>query len=249
MYSSFLRISSAERINKNDSTSDFTVSINNDSKMQKVTMIAVKEVTIPNTAYNITSNNNAFYMSNLAGDIIYTFRITPGQYTITTIIQHINTNPANIYFTLSQDPYTLKLKATRIFATPLQFITGNQNINNILGIVAPLVFYINTEFQSLPDLSGIRNFYVISNTLGDGNAMISPTLPKMSIISVVPNNTEWGHITYYNSNEQKLDEIYYPSQTNGKNISFIDLKLISIDGQLINLNGLDWSILLKVYYN
>ena len=248
MYSSFLRISSAERINKNDSTTDFTVLIGNDPILQKITMIAVKEVTIPNSTYNITSKNNAFFMSDLSSNT-YTFRITPGQYTITSLITHINSNPSNIYFTLAQDINTLKIKATRIYPTPLQFITGTDNINNALGIVAPLLFNVNTSFQNLPDLSGIRNFYVVSQTLGDGNAMISPTLPKMSVIEVVPNNVNFGQICYYNSNEQKLDEIFYPSQLNGKNISYIDLKLVSIDGQPIDLNGLDWSILLKVYYN
>lgn len=247
MYSSFLRISSAERTNINDPTTDFNVLISNDSILQKITMIAVKEVTIPNSTYNITSKNNAFYMSD--GTNVYTFRITTGQYNITSIITHINSHPANIYFTLAQDPNTLKIKVTRIFASPLDFITGVDNINLALGIVAPMLFNVNTQCQNLPDLSGIRNFYVVSQTLGDGNAMISPTLPKLSVISVVPNDKNFGEIVYYRANEQKLDEIYYPSQLNGKNCSFIDLKLVSIDGRPIDLNGLDWSILLKVYYN
>lgn len=247
MYSSFLRISSAERLNQSDSQTNFTVSVSNDTNLSKATMIAVKEVTIPSTAYNITSKNNAFFMSD--GTNVYTFRITPGQYTITSIITQINTNPANAYFTVAQDPFTLKLKATRTFATPLDFITGTDNINGALGIVAPLTFNVNTSFQNLPDLSGIRNFYVVSNTLGDGNAMISPTLPKMSIVAVVPNDVNWGQICYYRSNEQTLDAIFYPSQSNGKNCSYIDLKLVSIDGEPIDLNGLDWSILIKVHYN
>jgi hypothetical protein len=210
-------------------------------------MVAVKEVTIPSTAYNINSKNNAFFMSD--GTTTYTFRITPGQYTITSLITQINTNPSNIYFTVAQDPYTLKLKATRTFGSPLSFVSGTDNINSAVGIVAPLPFYVNTGFQNLPDLSGIRNFYVVSSVLGDGNSMISPTLPKLSVIQVVPNNVNWGQICYYQSNEQKLDEIYYPSQANGKNISYVDLKLVSIDGEPIDLNGLDWSILIKVHYN
>jgi hypothetical protein len=210
-------------------------------------MIAVKEVTIPSSAYNITSKNNAFFMSD--GTTTYTFRITPGQYNITSLITQINTNPSNIYFTVAQDPYTLKLKATRTFGSPLDFVSGTDNINGAVGIVAPLTFNVNTMFQNLPDLSGIRNFYVVSSVLGDGNSMISPTLPKLSVISVVPNDVTWGQICYYRSNEEALDAIYYPSQSNGKNISYVDLKLVSIDGQPIDLNGLDWSILIKVHYN
>ena len=247
MYSSFLRISSAERLNQNDSQTNFTVSINNDTNLQKVTMVAVKEVTIPSTAYNITSKNNAFFMSD--GTTTYSFRITPGQYNITSLITQINTNPSNIYFTVAQDPYTLKLKATRTFGSPLDFVSGTDNINGAVGIVAPLTFNVNTMFQNLPDLSGIRNFYVVSSVLGDGNSMISPTLPKLSVVSVVPNDVTWGQICYYRSNEEELDTIYYPSQANGKNISYIDLKLVSIDGEPIDLNGLDWSILIKVHYN
>ncbi len=99
MYSSFFRISSAERLNQNDSRTNFTVSVSNDSVLSRATMIAVKEVTIPSTAYNITSKNNAFFMSD--GTTTYTFRITPGQYNITSLITQINTNPSNIYFTVA----------------------------------------------------------------------------------------------------------------------------------------------------
>ena len=255
MNSSFLRISSAERLNKNDPVSNFTVSIGNDANLQKITMIAVKEVTIPNTQYNINATNNVLRLEYIEGNVIETV-VPPGQYDITSLITYINSQ-IGFAMTLAQDPNTKKIKATHAGGLDYYFVKTNNSINTVLGlnILAGEHFNISydggTVFPNLPDLtSGIaRNFYVSSNTLSDGNSMISPTLPKMGIIAVVPNTANFGSITYYNSNEQKLDEIYYPSQIHGKNLTSIDLQLRNIDGSYVDLNGLDWSILIKVYYN
>jgi len=246
MYSSFLRISSAERINTSDPVSNFRVSINNDSILQKINMIAVKEVTIPNTQYNIRSTNNIL---NLYYEGDHLFTIPQGQYTINSLITTLNNIQSSVTFI--QDPLTLKIGVKNngydyVLANTTNSIIktlGGENLYNVF-----LSFTVYTYFSNLPDLTGARNFYVSSSVLSDGNSMISPTLPKMPIIAVVPNNTNWGQITYYQSNEQKLDEIYYPSQSQGKNLTNIDLQLRNLDGSFVELN-LDWSILIKVHYN
>ena len=243
MNSSFLRISSAERINQNDPVSNFTVSIGNDANLQKVSMIAVKEVTIPNSQYNIRANyNNVLYLSSGV------FILPGGQYSASSLINALNDLQSNVEF--SQDPLTYKIEVisgsgSTIINGPYSVIKqmGGENLYDI-----PLTSAKST-FSKLPDLTGSRNFYVSSNILSDGNSMISPTLPKMGVIVVVPNTSNFGSISYYNSNEQKLDEIYYPSQIHGKNITSIDLQLRNLDASFVDLNGLDWSILIKVYYN
>ena len=248
MNSSFLRISSAERINQNDPVSNFNVSIGNDASLQKVTMIAVKEVTIPNTQYNIRANYNNVLYIEYSGSFEYT--IPAGQYNISNLITALNNSQSYVEF--GQNPISgiIEVK-TNSFpgcmlvngAYPIIKQLGGENLYNV-----PLSV-IKSAFSKLPDLAGSRNYYVSSSSLSDGNSMISPTLPKMGIIVVVPNTANFGNITYYNSNEQKLDEIYYPSQIHGKNLTSIDLQLRNLDGSFVDLNGLDWSILIKVYYN
>ena len=243
MNSSFLRISSAERLNKNDPISNFTVSIGNDANLQKILMIAVKEVTIPNSQYNIRANyNNVLYLSSGV------FILPAGQYSASSLIDALNDLQSNVEF--SQDPLTYKIEV--ISGSSSTIINGSYSVIKPMGgenlYDIPLTSTKST-FSKLPDLTGSRNFYVGSNTLSDGNSMISPTLPKMGIIAVVPNTSNFGSISYYNSNEQKLDEIFYPSQIHGKNVTSIDLQLRNLDASFVDLNGLDWSILIKVYYN
>jgi hypothetical protein len=249
MNSSFLRISSAERINQNDSVSNFSVSIGNDANLQKVTMIAVKEVTIPNSQYNIRGNyNNILYIDNLGS--VFQYTITPGQYNVSNLINALNIAQSYVEFGTNTITGIIEVKTNSFPGCML--INGNYSIIKQLGgenLYNVPLSVIKSAFSKLPDLAGSRNFYVSSNTLSDGNSMISPTLPKMGIIVVVPNTAVYGGISYYNSNEQKLDEIYYPSQIHGKNLTSIDLQLRNLDGAFVDLNGLDWSILIKVYYN
>lgn len=243
MYSSFLRISSAERLNQSDPISNFTVSVGNDTNLQKITMIAVKEVTIPNTQYNIRSNyNNVLHLSS--GDFV----LPAGQYSASSLINALNDLQTDVEF--SENPLTYKIEVKS--GSGSSIVSGAYSVIKSLGgenTYDVVLTSTNLSFSKLPDLTGSRNFYVGSNALSDGSSMISPTLPKMPIIAVVANVANFGQITYYNSNEQKLDEIYYPSQTQGKNLTSIDLQLRNLDASFVDLNGLDWSIIIKVYFN
>jgi hypothetical protein len=249
MYSSFLRISSAERINQSDPISNFNVSIGNDANLQKITMIAVKEVTIPNSQYNIRGNyNNILYIDNLG--TVYQYAIIPGQYNVSNLINALNISQSYVEFGTNPISNIIEVKTNSFPGCML--VNGAYSIIKQLGgenLYNVPLSVIKSAFSKLPDLAGARNYYVSSLTLSDGNSMISPTLPKMGIIAVVPNTANFGNITYYNSNEQKLDEIYYPSQIHGKNLTSIDLQLRNLDGSFVDLNGLDWSILIKVHYN
>ena len=245
MRHSLLRISSSERLDKSTLSNDFRVSMPNDSYMGKIQSFAVKEVTIPNTSYNITSKNNILQFT-YEGD--YQIIIPPGNYSLTKLLSVINPLVGIMFF--EQDALTQKLRVYKLSSLGYSITECANSIASTLGFLnLPLLVPAapGRLADALPDLSGIRNFYISSNTLGDGNCMISPTLPKLSIIAVVPNTVPFGSICYYQSNEQLLDTIEF-SSIFGKNCSYIDLQLRDIKGGLIDLNGEDWSILIKVYY-
>jgi hypothetical protein len=236
------------------STTDFSVVVPNDPYMQKVQSIAVKEVTIPNSAYNINQYNNKIYLDNQEG-LTYIITIPVGQYSQSDLFAYLNNPLNNPYFTISQDAVSKKFQAVRLSIGSLQFsiiTSGTPNsLNANLGLNTNVALEIypglDTLFPNLADLAGIRNFYISSSTLSDNNAMISPTLPRIGVISVVPNDVSWGNIVFYRANEQLLETIDYPSR-NGKNISSIDLQLRNLEGKIIDLNGLDWSLIIKIYY-
>ena len=253
MRNSLVRISSSERLDKTNPTTNFTVAMGNDSYMGKITSFAVKEVCIPNTSYNINATNNVLYLDNQEGTE-YIITIPPGQYSQSDLFAWLNNVSNNPYFSISQDPITKKYNCTKISLGIYQFsiITTQVNaFNGFLGLNTnvALEITVGTQLPNLPDLSGLRNFYVCSNTLGDGHAMISPTLPKFSCISVVPNEVPFGSINFYRANEQELETIAFPSQLHGKCCSYVDLQLRDLNGGIVDLNGLNWTLILKVFYH
>ena len=255
MRHSIVRISSAERTNKSSPTTDFEVSVQNDAYMSRVVSIALLEATIPSGAYNINQYNNKLYLDDQEG-LQYILTVPIGQYTQSDLFAWLNNVSNNPHFTISQDPITKKYIATK-YAVPgaVQFsiITSSMPnyMNALLGanINVPLEITIpGTNLTNLPDLAGIRNFYITSSSLSDNNAMISPTLPRLGVIAVVPNDSAFGGMVWYRANEELIQAISYPSRHNGKNICNMDLQLRDLAGRLIDLNGLDWSVVFKIYY-
>ena len=255
MRHSIVRISSAERTNKLSPTTDFEVSVQNDAYMSRVVSIALLEATIPSGAYNINQYNNKLYLDDMEG-LQYVLTIPVGQYTQSDLFAWLNNPANNPHFTISQNTLTKKYVCTKYVvpgAVQFSVITSNMPnyMNALLGAninVGLEITILGVNLPNLPDLAGIRNFYITSSALSDNNAMISPTLPRLGVIGVIPNDSAFGGMVWYRANEELLGTISYPSRHNGKNICNLDIQLRDLAGRIIDLNGLDFSIVFKVYY-
>jgi hypothetical protein len=249
-----VRINSEERIGPLTSpSSNFAVTFPNATQIMSIGRTVIKTISIPNVQYNVRPAlglnpiGNVFSYDNGAPQSI---TITPGYYNINTLMSAIMADAQAIAdgLTLSLDPVTLHVLFSSV--TPISYfnITSGNNIAPILGITAdsaPLVLAFTA--QGLPNLATHPCLYIASQTLSDGNNMLSPTLSMIPVVAVVPINVQFGDIISYVTQEEHLDDVHYPSVSNGKTLQKVDLRVYDGDANLVDLQGLDWTIVFKVY--
>lgn len=247
-----IRINSEERLNPTTATSsNFTVSLGNDTQLADINRIAIKSISIPNTQYNIQSSgvhaNNVFSYNNGAPQAI---TIPPGFYNPATLAAAINADAQAIAdgLVVSWSGTTGKFSfASTTTITYFSLANGN-SMAQVLGITANSgALVLAFTAQGLPYLNVHPNIYVTSRALSDGSAMISPTLGSIPVCATVPIDQPFGGIIQYVVRQEHLDDIHYLSYSHGKSLQSIDLQLYDGDAQLIDMQGLDWTIVLRVY--
>ena len=248
--SKLVRINSANR--KKDpvygyTSSNFRLDFNiNIPDLVKVHSIVLKSCSIPNTQYNINSNNNSF--SFLAGMTETSIFVPEGNYTIDELIDELVTSGVGEFYgmTISVSFPSGKLQFT--FNTPCSLLNAEQGnaMASTLGIMVnsgPITNYI---VDSLPNLTGLQNIYIVSQTLSGGTGMIDSTLNQLAVFSSVQMTVPFGQFMHYISAEEQSDEVFFPSD---RTIGEVDLILYNDRGQNVDLQGLDWSMILKIYYH
>lgn len=240
--SRLLRVSSKNRAS--NSVSRYNVKYNtNDRDLHNVKRIALKSAIIPNTQYNINSNNNTFYMVNTISGPTYTIPV--GQYTITTLMAAIQSAVGG-GFTLTQDATTQLLTFTAGGVDTLT-MTSDPSTNPmapILGITTDSGAVASYTTPSLPDLRGLTSIYVASQALTNHTSMSDSAKNKQNIFCTIPVNVEFGGSVSLEEDETTLDYVIFDSH---KNISTIDINLMDEDLNTLELNGLDWTLVFRVY--
>lgn len=248
-----VRINSEERLNPTGTVSNnFTVSLGQSTQLADINRISIKSIGIPNTQYNIQSvgihKNNVFSYTTAAGPRSVT--ITAGNYNMSQLISAIvsGAQPTADGLTIALGATSSKLTFTSTTPiTYLNFAAGNI-MAPTLGITASSAPLVNTfTAQGLPYLNVHPNIYVTSLALSDGSAMISPVIGSIPVCAVVPIDQPFGNIIQYVTRQEHLDDIHYISYANGKTLQSIDLQLYDGDAQLIDMQGLDWTIVFRVY--
>ena len=248
-----VRISSAERLPGSVSSSDFRVSFQNVSELARVTSVVVKQVTVPNVEYNVPVPIVAKFGIGNASETV-SIPIPAGQYTMTQLLAVIAAYSVNGYYiTGVQNPTTLIVSfqlGGGSFSLGLVSLADGNTAAPYLGITATTPRNEGyTACQGLPNLSGPRNFYIASNVLGEGNNLLSPTFPRVGVFACIPLFVPFPGIEHYVCQHEELDRIDYPSQGQGKSLQTIDVRLYDANARIVDLKGLDWSFVLKVYHN
>ena len=249
-----VRINSEERVAPLvNTTSSFKVQFGNNNELGAINRVSIKQISIPNVQYNIKAASsvhpayNAFTYNDGANK---TITIPVGYYNIDQLIAAIKADPlavaANLQITVNAASKRLQFTST----TPISYLneSSGNGMASILGILtnsAPLVTSYNaTGFYNL---AVHPNVYVASQAISDGSHMVSPTLGSLPVCAVVPITVPFGDIIQYTTVQEHLDDIHYTSHANGKSLSTIDLQIYDGDGQLLDLQGLDWTIVFKAY--
>lgn len=247
--SQLLRISSKDRDKDQSlSSSSFKISFNNASNLQSIKRIVVKTVTIPNSFYNINEFNRTFtYKTDEITFVSVT--IPSGQYNIEDFITAFNLSLAGIGMTASLNTVTGKLQYVN--TTTIRYL--NQEDGNamadVLGIKTSATENVSSySSEHLPNLSGTSEVYVVSNVLSDNSNMINKSLLSLPVLVCVPITSSFGSLTHYYANDSLLEEVVYYSQRLGKNIQSVDIKLIDRNGNLLDLQGLEFEMILRVYF-
>lgn len=247
-----IRINSEERTNPTVvASNNFSVSLGSSTQLADINRIAIKQISIPNTQYNIKSSgphaNNVFSFDNGAPQSI---TIPAGFYDIASIAAAIMADPVAVADGLAIAFNTVTKHFDFTSTNPITYLSAASGniMAPILGITAnsaPLV--LSFSAGGLPDLAVHPNIYVASRALSDGSAMISPTLGSIPVCAVVPITAPFGGIINYTVYQEHLDDIHYISYSHGKSLQSIDLQLYDGDAQLIDMQGLDWTFVFRAY--
>lgn len=219
-----------------------------DRDLHQVRHVSLKSVEIPNTQYNINSRNNVFNWNDGAPQSV---TIPVGQYTMTDLLTALNAvvTPITTGFVLSE--VTLRRKI--LFTSLTNPVTIQSTVTDPTNTMAPLlgvtidspVLFTTFESTSIYDISGLTHIYIASQALSNTTSMITGASQKTNIFADVPISVPFGAIqTKDLGNEENLDVSDFHSL---KNISTIDIELQSAPEVHAELNGVQWTIVLKVW--
>lgn len=235
-----LHINSYDRETNSQSSSDFIINFQNGLK---ICNLDLESCYIPNVMYNVNSNNNTLIFTEAAGDLTCT--LTNGSYTITQLRTELKTqlDAAGLEtYTITYSNITnfLTITATGVFE--LKFaLTGNL-IYKLLGFSNLNTTSVNTHTGgNSVDLSytnyiKLKIYGIYSNV---------KTSSHQDCTFIIPNNalSKGQFIEYHNLKDNT--KISNFTSTN-KNVYFLHIKLYDEYDNLVSLNGVDWSMILKL---
>lgn len=236
--SSFIYVDSRDRVNPNDTSSDFSVRLT-DTNMNENKSISIENISIPYSFFGINSTNNAFSLGSSVGTL-QTVSITQGNYTSASFVVELKTQ--------------LDLLGIGTFTCSVSSLTGKLTISS----TNPFVLRndtVNYKYLGFPR--------AITTTSSTANAITSPNPIDLGIkyIDIITdlslassntrnNNTDIFARIYINCNP--FDTIFYDTSSFlfckllSNRLNSVHFRLIDDAGNLLNLNGLDWAITLEI---
>ena len=260
MNHNLLRVSSDFKTANSESNSNYSVAYNNIQLLQGITRCVMKSADIPNVFYNIddrgynfsNTGNNTFTWTN-ASNVTAMTTIPRGQYTLAQLLGFINAAIYSAYtgfVTLVLNPLTQKIE---IFNNSGQSfgISINSTMAPYLGMLSAVPWSASTfvGFAGFPNLSGLQEIYVTSQKISDSSNMVVAANTMYPVILNIQIDKPFGEWVHYASQHPEIDDIEYPSISQGTNIQFVDIQLRDRWGNIVDLQGLPFNIIIKCYHN
>lgn len=221
-------------------SSEFTVNLQNPINFD-ILAYGLESCCIPKTSYNISNGEIQATMS--AGLKIY--NITPGNYKISDLLDAISTAlSVDDPTTVTYNTQTMKVIFTSTFAG---FVLNPNQVN--LPLLEQLGFLNNLSYTStlgvltapkVFDLSGIKNVYIKVSQLTE----YMRDTKNLSSNFKVDYGCPYGSIIYF-ANESKYLQYYTTAQNHTRRTSKFDVRLVDEKGNNVDLNGSDWSFVLR----
>ena len=240
----FIHVNSQNRDSGSNSSTDFSYTL---KEGFKAIGIQLQQLQLPYTYYNVNSNNNTLIVN--WNSVNNTITITPGNYTLTSLTAALNTAlgniNSNITCTLNSTNWTLTFSFASASPNTGSLILSQSTINRLIG------FQTTTNTSSAQTLTSTsvptfndQNLLFI-NIDNIGTNVLSNNSLATSFNFYVPINVNGGDLLTYTPS---LD--YENRMQCNINTNFVTLRIRVYDiyGNLLNLNGSDWSMILKVFY-
>ena len=244
-----------------ESNSNFQQCYNNIHANEGVFRVVMKSCDIPNVFYNIdqtgfsflnTGNNKLVWVN--ASNVITSSTIPRGQYSITQLLSAINLSlfPAytpNGSVKLIYNAITQKIEISNTSGQSFG-ISVNSTIAPYLGILSEVLWTttISVPFAGFPNLAGIQEVYITSQKISDGSNMIVASNTMYPVILNVQMSVPFWAFQHYETNHPEIDDIEYASISQGTSIRQVDIQLRDRFGNILDLGGLPFNLIMKVYH-
>lgn len=232
---SILNIDSSLRTSGN--SSNFTMFIKSDLRIQR--RFKLIDIVIPNTYYPVNNLNNKLYWQDSTNAFI-TSIIPVGSYTpsqLATVIGVVMSadSPGGNIITVTTNNIISKFN----FATDTANLTFPPNnittINKVIGINTDTLQQITTN-ANMPyifNTSGCNEYYLRSNL--QTSDLTHTANGRNDVLMTIPVTVNFGGLIIYES-----ERLWY-YQTNPKVINGLYFRLTDKHGNVIDLNGQDWT--------
>jgi hypothetical protein len=196
-------------------------------------IIGLTNFTMPNSMYNVTSNNNTIVLSGIA------YEIDEGNYSadaLASSLTDVLDDAGSVAFNNSDNKYVFT------FADP-ETIDEATTLTRQLGLTGQLPTdpaATSYSANGICDLGGTTNIYIRIRNLTMNN--IDSRGQTNNIIASIVNNTNYGGYIFFVPPEV----LYY--QITEQNISHLDIELTDQEGNLLQMNGANFNLTLTVHY-
>lgn len=255
----YVRISSVQKNNASDSSSNFSVNIVGEGGViDNISSMYVKSISVGNVFPNVQTWNNLLILDNISTATSFGISVPLGQYNINTFITALQTNiNANIgpnSVTITQDATTGKLIFTFAGANNFRFIYSGSTMAPLVGLLFNSLSSSGgpITMNSIPNLSGINQVYVNSQTLF-GGGLISAAGAK-NVVEIVEMDQPYGSIVYSKYIPEFNFVQYAPFQQN-KSFRIVDIRLTDPQGNQLEWIGsntnpnFSFEMILKIFYD
>ena len=205
-----------------------------DVKRRHKAYISVIDASIPYSFYNVNSTNNT--LNYTLNSIPYSLTITKANYNIRTLISFLQSN-LEPGFTITYNSSTNKLQFTH--STYDFSFSNTSTCFELLGFEDNITYY--SDSLTLLSTIGINLFTVRNVLIASSNFVLnninSATPNKASIITSVPVDVNAGSIINY-KNINNIKSLVHDIH----NINTLHVQLLDQDADVLELNGLHWSL-------
>lgn len=202
--------------------------------------VGVLNAQIPVSFYTINYTNDTIRL--IYGGNTYNIAITRGNYNGNSLITELVRQFSLVGFTMGIEISRITGIMTFTSLNSISFSFGSSSLYSILGFVNGVTYNSATSQIIAPyplNLLGIKRLRINSSALST-NTYDSVTMGVSSNLASIPVNVaSFGLIDYVNNSNA------FPILS-ANNVTYIDIQIVDENNNLINFNGINWTITLQL---